>query len=56
MRSAQMPCSMQRSFESEQGRLAGDGAFWVIRTRNEQVEREARRLHEEWCQREVICR
>jgi len=26
-----MPFSLQRSLESEQGRLAADGAFWVVR-------------------------
>lgn len=51
-----MPFSMQRSFESEQGRLAADGAFWVNKTRNEQVETEARRLREARSQREVNCR
>jgi hypothetical protein len=30
--SAQMSFSIQLSFESEQARLAADGAFWAIRS------------------------
>ena len=37
MRSAQKPASMQRSFQREKGRLAANGALWVIRKQVAQV-------------------